>query len=199
MYQKCGWGTLLIEFSYELSRRTAETPGTPERPLSESGRRTYVSYWTSLLVRYFRAAFEVEGEPPPVEMLEQHQQATGSSKKSTKGWEGETSTKVNGSRSGPSRSKRIAAINEPRKERASNGCFEWPTTVEEIADAVHLMPEDVITALLDSGMAQCRLQAREHTVNLGREDLVVTPELVEEATQRIHYKPRVLDPAFVLL
>ncbi|KWU45505.1 acyl-CoA N-acyltransferase, partial [Rhodotorula sp. JG-1b] len=53
-FRQRGWATLLIEFSYELSRRYSATPGTPERPLSELGQRGYLAYWISLLVRYFR-------------------------------------------------------------------------------------------------------------------------------------------------
>jgi len=43
--QRSGYGKLLIEFSYELSLKEQKT-GTPERPLSDLGHRTYVSWWT---------------------------------------------------------------------------------------------------------------------------------------------------------
>ncbi|OSD05690.1 acyl-CoA N-acyltransferase [Trametes coccinea BRFM310] len=52
-YQKKGYGMLLIEFSYELSRRAGKI-GTPERPLSDLGLRSYLTYWISTLVRFFR-------------------------------------------------------------------------------------------------------------------------------------------------
>ncbi|KEP49487.1 putative myst histone acetyltransferase [Rhizoctonia solani 123E] len=60
-YQKRGYGMLLIEFSYELSRRAGKL-GTPERPLSDLGLRSYVSFWISVLVRFFRTI-----TPLPVE------------------------------------------------------------------------------------------------------------------------------------
>ena len=43
--QRSGYGKLLIEMSYQLSM-IEQKPGGPERPLSDLGHRTYVSYWT---------------------------------------------------------------------------------------------------------------------------------------------------------
>lgn len=39
----------MIEFSYELSKVEGRT-GTPERPLSDLGYVTYVSYWTQKVI-----------------------------------------------------------------------------------------------------------------------------------------------------
>ncbi|KZT42767.1 histone acetyltransferase, MYST superfamily [Sistotremastrum suecicum HHB10207 ss-3] len=52
-YQGKGYGKLMIDFSYELSRRAAKLE-TPERPLSDLGLRGYLAYWISVLVRFFR-------------------------------------------------------------------------------------------------------------------------------------------------
>ncbi|KAF5376893.1 hypothetical protein D9615_007224 [Tricholomella constricta] len=52
-YQRKGYGMLMIEFSYELSRRAGKV-GTPERPLSDLGLRSYLAYWVSTLIRFFR-------------------------------------------------------------------------------------------------------------------------------------------------
>ncbi|XP_055331408.1 histone acetyltransferase KAT7-like [Paramacrobiotus metropolitanus] len=50
-YQKNGFGRFLVGFSYLLSR-VHNMPGTPERPLSTSGEKTYRAYWRSVLVEY---------------------------------------------------------------------------------------------------------------------------------------------------
>ncbi|KAG6888963.1 hypothetical protein C0992_006920 [Termitomyces sp. T32_za158] len=57
-YQRKGYGMLMIEFSYELSRRAGKI-GTPERPLSDLGLRSYLAYWVSTLIRFFRHVLSV--------------------------------------------------------------------------------------------------------------------------------------------
>lgn len=47
--QRGGYGKFLIEFSYELSLKEKK-PGTPERPLSDLGHRSYVSWWSIRLL-----------------------------------------------------------------------------------------------------------------------------------------------------
>ncbi|KEJ83144.1 MYST-family histone acetyltransferase-A [Oxytricha trifallax] len=48
-YQRKGYGKFLIEFSYELSLIEKRT-GTPERPLSDLGFRSYITWWTQKIV-----------------------------------------------------------------------------------------------------------------------------------------------------
>lgn len=54
-YQRKGFGKLLIEFSYELSKYEGKT-GSPEKPLSDLGLLSYRSYWTHAILAVLLAA-----------------------------------------------------------------------------------------------------------------------------------------------
>lgn len=49
-FQQRGLGKLLISYSYYLSKKS-HLIGTPERPLSEHGLATYLSYWCSVVAQ----------------------------------------------------------------------------------------------------------------------------------------------------
>jgi histone acetyltransferase MYST1 len=50
-WQKKGLGKTLMAVSYEISKRERKIGG-PERPLSNLGRKSYVSFWSSTIARY---------------------------------------------------------------------------------------------------------------------------------------------------
>ena len=52
-HQRKGFGKLLIEFSYELTRREGKV-GSPEKPLSDLGLLSYRSYWANCIIRVLK-------------------------------------------------------------------------------------------------------------------------------------------------
>ncbi|KAJ7220037.1 hypothetical protein GGX14DRAFT_354739 [Mycena pura] len=53
--QRQGWGNLLIDFSYLLSKKEQRL-GSPEKPLSGLGALGYKNYWTLAVMRYLSTA-----------------------------------------------------------------------------------------------------------------------------------------------
>ncbi|WVN86105.1 uncharacterized protein L203_101264 [Cryptococcus depauperatus CBS 7841] len=53
--QREGWGQLLIDFSYMLSKKE-ERVGSPEKPLSGLGAVSYKSYWRTQIFKYLQNA-----------------------------------------------------------------------------------------------------------------------------------------------
>ncbi|KAK0382804.1 hypothetical protein NLU13_9899 [Sarocladium strictum] len=59
IHQRKGYGNLLIDFSYLLTK-VEEKTGSPEKPLSDMGLVSYRNYWRLILCRYFIQKMENE-------------------------------------------------------------------------------------------------------------------------------------------
>lgn len=66
-YQRKGYGRLLIQFSYELSKIELKA-GSPEKPLSDLGLLSYRQYWTEQLMEILLREYK-EGNKVSIEQL----------------------------------------------------------------------------------------------------------------------------------
>ncbi|KAJ7363754.1 acyl-CoA N-acyltransferase [Mycena albidolilacea] len=189
-YQRKGFGMLMIEFSYELSRRKGKV-GTPERPLSDLGLRSYLAYWVGTLIRFFRRVLQVlppgaskitsKGNLPdlrsPSHELEDDgtpsvvngngtASATPSNgvkrKKRTKGWAGEVTDLSFLGAPADEDFREFRAFEMTANENGSATVdVVIRCTLRDIANATNLRVEDAAFALNEIGLLALRLSSED--------------------------------------
>ncbi|KAF8174723.1 acyl-CoA N-acyltransferase [Pholiota molesta] len=194
-YQRKGWGMLMIEFSYELSRRAGKV-GTPERPLSDLGLRSYLAYWISTLIRFFRRVLSVL--PPDIKalttannfpnLLDEMDMADGElepfplkKRKKIKGFDGAAPEVTF------EQAKRMMPLNSipnavfttkrtmrtvPRPDGGAETHVELRCTLEDIATATNLRIDDAAFALSECGLLTRRIVNQEKRAANGGGEVV---------------------------
>ncbi|KAI0717529.1 acyl-CoA N-acyltransferase [Cerioporus squamosus] len=223
-YQKKGYGMLLIEFSYELSRRAGKV-GTPERPLSDLGLRSYLTYWVSTLVRFFRRLLSVL--PPdtaqvtttglttdisdaialsPSRDTEDSSSISKKRRKSTKGWDGEEIP----ASAIALRTAQLNDMNDPmwtslrsiettaNRDGSATTHIVVRCTLADIARATNLRVEDAAFALNECGLLGRHLKSGG-SGDAGEVVLAITREMVEAVAKERDVKRMCMDLAHVLL
>ncbi|KAA1468329.1 acyl-CoA N-acyltransferase [Dentipellis sp. KUC8613] len=214
-YQRKGYGMLMIEFSYELSRRAGRV-GTPERPLSDLGLRSYLAYWVSTILRYLRRLLSVlpgevdrittVGRPHDLTQLhtlsaefEEHMPRN-KKRRTNKGWDGEVDASESSlSSSAPAEGDRIASLRTVETIANPDGSATTHVTVHctlvDIARATNLRVEDTAFALNECGLLIRKIREAEDV----EETVAITREMVETVAKARGLKKMCMDMAHVLL
>ncbi|KAF8531027.1 acyl-CoA N-acyltransferase [Gautieria morchelliformis] len=221
-YQRKGYGMLLIEFSYELSRR-AGVLGTPERPLSDLGLRSYVTFWISVLVRFFRSAHPPHvhqvalslsrrvltvafPEVAQVSMTTVEAMMDGADgsrrRKRAKGFDGEMEL-VAQAPPGPLHSTEAPFFESFRRSQTYANVDGSATThiivsctLEDISKATALRPEDAAFALKECGLLQRR---KRRDAEQPDDVICVSREMVEAMAKARGIKKNMMELNHVLL
>ncbi|KAF9556339.1 acyl-CoA N-acyltransferase [Agrocybe pediades] len=179
-YQRKGYGMLLIEFSYELSRREGKV-GSPERPLSDLGLRSYLAYWVSTIIRFLRRV--LSALPPGITSIknenefpefgpdsyisgEVERSLDSKKKKKTKGFDGEVLETNIEQTLGHMPMKNIhepvfttkrSFITKPRPDGGAETHVKVECTLADIARATNIRPDDAAFALNECGLLMRRM------------------------------------------
>ncbi|EJD55240.1 hypothetical protein AURDEDRAFT_179022 [Auricularia subglabra TFB-10046 SS5] len=198
-FQRKGYGMLLIEFSYELSRREGKI-GTPERPLSDLGLRSYLSYWAAVLIRFFRRLLVVNvaesssllNEIAPLPMAADQRKP----KKQKLGGDAADCT--------PDYDEDLlASMRTLHTQLNSDGSVTIHVSIHaqltDIANAVKLPLQDVAFAMRECGFLDHRKVELAEDGETEEDVIVLSREMVEAAAEARNIKKMFLQPSSVLL
>jgi len=166
-YQRKGYGNLLIEFSYELSKFEGKT-GSPEKPLSDLGLLSYLSYWTYAIL---------------TELIEAKNGGTGSNgsgSNNSLGIDGESDGTLTIASSGTS-TPNNASTNPPQ------------ITINEICERSSIKKEDVLYTLQKANLIH--YYKGQHILTLSKELLEKYDKQTAKRTTKIdpkclHWSPK---------
>ncbi len=147
-YQRCGFGRFLIEFSYLLSRREGVV-GTPEKPLSELGKLSYLSYWKAKIYEYVQRRWE-EAEEEEVEETEDKDEKEVKEEDHLKVQKEEEEDPFANPKAGPSTEAVQPAAAEPsalEKPKTKGGRRRLYVDVQTISDETGINVNDIASAL----------------------------------------------------
>ncbi|ORX37057.1 acyl-CoA N-acyltransferase [Kockovaella imperatae] len=161
-FQNNGFGKLLIEFSYVLTKHPNTSsfdgsPGTPERPLSDLGLKGYLAYWTSLILRFCRkllSAAPLMDPQSPVKVktpMKIKPQASERSLRERSKVSAVTPVKESERNTIRIDDKKFLKVKEPH-----SGQYSISTTLAEIASVCHIRIDDAAFTLAELGFLKHR-------------------------------------------
>ncbi|CAK9784122.1 acyl-CoA N-acyltransferase [Cutaneotrichosporon oleaginosum] len=137
-HQGRGFGKLLIEFSYYLTRG-APSPGTPERPLSDLGLKGYLAFWVAVVLRVCRRLL---ADAEPVQVKKDVEE--GRSLRNRRPADATDEAVV------------VNGIEMTKRPLVQKGQYTLTTTLEDLARACHLRTDDVQLVLTELGFLSSR-------------------------------------------
>ncbi|KAL7420845.1 hypothetical protein Q5752_004798 [Cryptotrichosporon argae] len=195
-FQNRGFGKLLIEFSYHLTRHPSTrlpsgSPGTPERPLSDLGLKGYTAFWAAVVLRACRAL--LADAPVPAAASE------GRALRSLRRPEAEAERFE------------LGGVPMTKTPLGAKGQYAVATTLADLARACHLRTDDVALTLTELGFLKHRRMRTGQDAEAGdtgqarngewsNVEVVISKEAVEDACRvwRVKDAP-LLDENYVLL
>lgn len=218
-HQNRGFGKLLIEFSYYLTRHPAtrspnKSPGTPERPLSDLGRKGYMAYWVSVVIRLCRRLLvgaPASAPPTPKSPAATEGRTLRTRKATTPAIADETIT-INGAGRFQLPSPINLADLRKRADPSTPGHFSVAAPLGSLARACHLRTDDLQMVLEELGFLRHRRAVSRQKQEGEEEDdgeepgewtdveIVITQDEVEEAAAKWRVKDKpLLEEQYCLL
>ncbi|KZS90340.1 acyl-CoA N-acyltransferase [Sistotremastrum niveocremeum HHB9708] len=194
-YQGKGYGKLMIDFSYELSRRAAKLE-TPERPLSDLGLRGYLAYWISVLVRFFRCFPETNRHSAAEGLIELAGggNTSGQKKRKKSGKEEDDNEWTESDPSSFNNFRQLITTLNPNGSATTNVFIQC--TLRDISQATNIRVEDIAFALNECGLLQRRRKDNETL----EEVIMLSREMIDKvAAERNIKSKRLIDVKCLLL